>query len=185
VWWFGGGFDLTPYYGYDEDAIDWHCAAKQALDPFDPALYPRMKADCDSYFYLKHRQECRGVGGVFYDDMNQGGYERCEAIAQAIGESFLSTYFTLVERRHEQAYGEREKRFQQIRRGRYVEFNLLQDRGTLYGIQAGARVESVLASMPPSVQWTYDRKDEPGTAEAALSERYLVPQDWAALSPRS
>ncbi|MEC7242361.1 MAG: oxygen-dependent coproporphyrinogen oxidase [Myxococcota bacterium] len=178
-WWFGGGFDLTPIYGVDADAIRWHQAARDALQPFGEQVYPEMKAACDEYFYLRHRQEPRGIGGVFYDDLNSGGFERCRDLSMAVGEAFLGTYFAIVRERSTVPYGESERRFQLERRGRYVEFNLLQDRGTLYGLQAGARVESVLASMPPTVQWAYDRKEKPGSREAELYTRYLVPRDWA------
>lgn len=178
-WWFGGGFDLTPIYGYDADAIGWHRAAREALAPFGEQVYPAMKASCDDYFYLKHRKEPRGVGGVFYDDLNEGGFARCLSLSMAVGEAFRETYFPIVRKREPTPYGEPERRFQLERRGRYVEFNLLQDRGTLYGLQAGARVESVLASMPPTVQWSYDRKEKPGSREAELYSRYLVPRDWA------
>jgi coproporphyrinogen III oxidase len=178
-WWFGGGFDLTPIYGYDADAIEWHQAAQSAVAPFGESVFPTMKKACDAYFFLDHRQEPRGIGGLFYDDLREGGFERCEALSQAIGQAFLSTYFPIVARRKDTAFGPDERRFQLERRGRYVEFNLLQDRGTLYGLQAGARVESVLASMPPSVQWAYCRNEKRGSREAALYERYLVPRDWA------
>ena len=178
-WWFGGGFDLTPIYGYDADAIGWHQAARDALDPFGNGVYSTMKTACDEYFFLKHRKEPRGIGGVFFDDLNEGGFERCSALSKAVGEAFLNTYFSIVQLRRDTPYGANERRFQLERRGRYVEFNLLQDRGTLYGLQAGARVESVLASMPPSVQWSYDREEKPGSKEAELYSRFLVPQDWA------
>jgi coproporphyrinogen III oxidase len=178
-WWFGGGFDLTPIYGADVDAIEWHQAAKSAVSPFGESVYPEMKKACDAYFFLQHRQEPRGIGGLFYDDLREGGFEQCEALSQAVGEAFFSTYFPIVERRKDTTFGPDERRFQLERRGRYVEFNLLQDRGTLYGLQAGARVESVLASMPPTVQWSYCRKEKPGSKEAELYERYLVPRDWA------
>lgn len=180
-WWFGGGFDLTPIYGVDADAIRWHQAARNALQPFGEEVYPAMKSACDDYFCLRHRKEQRGIGGVFYDDLNEGGYDRCRDLSMAVGEAFLATYFPIVEERVPTPYGENERRFQLERRGRYVEFNLLQDRGTLYGLQAGARVESVLASMPPTVRWAYDRKEKPGSREAELYTRYLIPREWADL----
>lgn len=182
VWWFGGGFDLTPFYGYDQDVIEWHQAARAAVTPFGEQLFSEMKKACDDYFYLNHRKEPRGIGGVFFDDLRAGGFAKCEALTRAVGEAFLSVYFPIVSRRKDTGFGDDERRFQLERRGRYVEFNLLQDRGTLYGIQAGARVESVLASMPPTVQWGYCRKEKPGSREAELYERYLVPRDWADMS---
>jgi len=181
-WWFGGGFDLTPYYGFDVDAIHWHQTARTAVEPFGEDHYPTMKAACDRYFFLPHRGEPRGIGGLFFDDFNDGDFEGCRALVQSVGDAFSAAYFPIVDRRKAQSYGDEQRAFQQVRRGRYVEFNLLQDRGTLYGLQAGARVESVLASMPPSVSWSYCREEKPGSKEAELYERFLVPRDWANLS---
>ena len=178
-WWFGGGFDLTPYYGFDEDAVHWHQTARATVESFGDDHYPRMKEACDRYFFLPHRGEPRGIGGLFFDDFNEGGFEQCKALVQSVGDGFLTAYFPIVDRRVQHSYGSHEREFQQVRRGRYVEFNLLQDRGTLYGLQAGARVESVLASMPPSVSWSYCREEKPGSKEAELYERFLVPRDWA------
>jgi coproporphyrinogen III oxidase len=182
VWWFGGGFDLTPIYGYDEDAVHWHRTARSAVSPFGEGVFKAMKEACDRYFFLDHRQEPRGIGGLFFDDLRQGGFDRCKALTQSVGEAFSQAYFPIVHRRLDEAYGEEERRFQLERRGRYVEFNLLQDRGTLYGLQAGARVESVLASMPPAVRWASSKQEKPGSKEAELYQRYLVPRDWACLS---
>jgi len=179
VWWFGGGMDLTPYYGFEDDAAHFHRTCRDALAPIDATLYPRFKAWCDRYFFLKHRNEPRGVGGVFFDDLNEGGYERAFAITRAVGEAFLAAYVPIVERRRTMAYGERERDFQCYRRGRYVEFNLVFDRGTLFGLQSGGRTESILMSMPPEVKWRYDWQPEPGSPEAALYERFLVARDWA------
>jgi coproporphyrinogen III oxidase len=180
VWWFGGGFDLTPYYGFDEDAVHWHHTARAACDPFGEAVYPRLKRWCDDYFFLRHRAESRGVGGLFFDDLNEGGFERCFALMRSVGDHYLPAYLPIVSRRKGMAYGERERDFQRIRRGRYVEFNLVYDRGTLFGLQSGGRTESVLMSLPPEVSWRYDWHPEPGTWEARLYERYLRPRDWAA-----
>jgi len=179
VWWFGGGFDLTPYYGFEQDAIEWHRTARAACEVHSPDLYPRFKAQCDSYFFLPHRDEPRGIGGLFYDDFDEGGFTRAFALWRSTADAFLQAYSPIVERRRETAWGEREKGFQLYRRGRYVEFNLLQDRGTKFGLQAGARTESVLASMPPEVSWRYDWSPEPGTPEAALYRDFLRPRDWA------
>jgi coproporphyrinogen III oxidase len=178
VWWFGGGFDLTPYYGFDEDAVHWHSTAKAACDRFGPDVHPRFKKWCDEYFYLKHRGEPRGIGGIFFDDLSEWGFERTFAFVQSVGESYVPAYRPILERRKGTPYGERERDFQLYRRGRYAEFNLIYDRGTLFGLQSGARVESVLASLPPHVIWRYDWKPEAGTPEARLYERYLVPRDW-------
>ena len=180
VWWFGGGFDLTPYYPYQEDVIAWHRAARAACLPFGEAVHPRFKRWCDEYFYLPHRDEPRGVGGLFFDDLNEWGFERTFAFVQSVGEQFLTAYPAIVERRQETPYGERERDFQLYRRGRYVEFNLLQDRGTRFGIDSGGRTESILVSLPPLVQWRYDWHPEPGSPEAELYERFLVPRDWLA-----
>ena len=183
VWWFGGGFDLTPYYGFDEDAIHWHRNARDACLPFGEALYPRYKQWCDEYFYLKHRAEPRGIGGIFFDDLNAGGFDHCFAFLRAVGDHYLSGYLPILERRRGLAYGERERAFQKVRRGRYVEFNLVYDRGTLFGLQSGGRTESILMSLPPEVSWRYDWHPEPGSPEAELLERFLVPRDWLAASP--
>ncbi len=181
VWWFGGGYDLTPFYGFDEDVVHWHRTAREALAPAGDDVYARMKTWCDEYFVLKHRNEPRGVGGVFFDDWNEGGFEQAFATMRAVGTSYLPAYMPIVEQRYDTPYGERERDFQLWRRGRYVEFNLVWDRGTLFGLQAGARTESLLASMPPLVTWRYNHHPEPGTPEAELFERYLVPRNWADL----
>ncbi|MGQ9660582.1 MAG: oxygen-dependent coproporphyrinogen oxidase [Thermochromatium sp.] len=185
VWWFGGGFDLTPYYGFEEDVIHWHRNARAACEPFGAELYPRFKAWCDEYFFIKHRQEPRGVGGIFFDDFDQGGFAHAFAFWQGIGDHYLPGYLPIVERRWAMPYGERERAFQKIRRGRYVEFNLIQDRGTLFGLQSGGRTESILVSMPPEVSWRYDHRPEPGTPEAELVERFLVVRDWLSEDLRS
>ena len=179
VWWFGGGMDLTPYYGFEEDARHFHATCKQVLAPYGAELHGRYKEWCDRYFFLKHRNEARGVGGIFYDDLNEGGFERCLALTQSIGDSFLPAYLPLLERRKDIAYGERERDFQCYRRGRYVEFNLVWDRGTLFGLQSGGRTESILMSLPPLVKWRYDWHPEPGSAEEKLYTEFLVPRDWA------
>ncbi len=178
TWWFGGGFDLTPYYGFDEDCVHWHTVARAVCAPYGDDVYPRFKRWCDEYFFLKHRDEPRGIGGLFFDDLNQWGFERTFAFTRAVGESFLEAYLPIVERRRAIAYGERERAFQAIRRGRYVEFNLVWDRGTLFGLQSGGRTESILMSLPPHVAWRYDWRPEPGTPEAELTERFLVAKDW-------
>jgi coproporphyrinogen III oxidase len=178
VWWFGGGMDLTPYYGFEEDAQHFHRTCKAALDPFDAALYPRLKAWCDRYFFLKHRNEPRGIGGIFFDDLNEGGFERCFAVTRAVGDAFLDAYRPVIERRRDAAYGERERDFQLYRRGRYVEFNLVFDRGTLFGLQSGGRTESILMSMPPLVKWRYDWAPQPGSPEARLYTDFLRAREW-------
>ena len=178
VWWFGGGFDLTPYYGDDDDCIHWHQTARAACEPFGADVYPRYKQWCDEYFFLKHRNEARGIGGLFFDDLNAGGFESSFAFMQSVGDHFIPAYTPIVERRKNTAYGERERDFQLYRRGRYVEFNLVYDRGTLFGLQSGGRTESILMSLPPLVKWRYGWSPEAGTAEAHLYERYLKPQDW-------
>lgn len=178
VWWFGGGYDLTPYYGFDEDCQHWHQVAKDACDPFGDHVYPRFKKWCDDYFYLKHRQEPRGIGGLFFDDLNDWGFERCFEFLKSVGDSYLKAYLPIVQRRKQLSYGERERDFQLYRRGRYVEFNLVYDRGTLFGLQSGGRTESILMSLPPEVRWRYNYRPESGTEEARLYERYLVPCDW-------
>jgi coproporphyrinogen III oxidase len=179
VWWFGGGFDLTPYYGFEDDAVHWHRTAREACSPFGPNIYPRYKTWCDEYFFLRHRGEPRGIGGIFFDDLNEWGFERCFAFLQSVGDHFLAAYLPIVQRRKDTSYGERERDFQLYRRGRYVEFNLVWDRGTLFGLQSGGRTESILMSLPPLVRWRYDWQPEPGTPEARLYERFLVPRDWA------
>lgn len=178
VCWFGGGMDLTPYYGFDEDARHFHGVCKQALAPFGDDKYPRFKTWCDTYFYLKHRQEPRGVGGVFFDDFSELGFERSLAMMQAVGSSLLDAYLPIVARRADTPYGEREREFQLYRRGRYVEFNLVWDRGTHFGLQSGGRTESILMSMPPHASWSYDRREEPGSAEDRLYRHFLVPREW-------
>ncbi len=179
-WWFGGGFDLTPYYGFDEDCVHWHRNAREACEPFGEDLYRGMKRDCDAYFYLPHRREARGIGGVFFDDMDYWDFEGTFAFLRSVGDRFLPGYLPILRRRKGTEYGERERAFQLQRRGRYVEFNLLYDRGTRYGLQSGRRIESVLASMPPLVSFVYDWTPEPGSPEAALLERFLQPRDWLA-----
>jgi len=180
VWWFGGGMDLTPSYGYDEDARHFHGTCRDALAPFGDDLYPRFKRACDDYFLLKHRGEPRGIGGIFYDDLADGGFDRCFRIMRAVGDGFLVAYRPILERRKDTPYGERERDFQAYRRSRYVEFNLVWDRGTLFGLQSGGRTEAILLSMPPLARWRYDWHPAPGTPEAALTERYLVARDWLA-----
>ncbi len=177
VWWFGGGYDLTPYYPYMEDVVSWHKSARKTCRPFGDDVYPRYKQWCDDYFYLKHRNETRGVGGLFFDDLNEWGFERSFDFMQAIGNSYLPAYLGIVERRKQIAYTDRERAFQLYRRGRYVEFNLVYDRGTLFGLQSGGRTESILMSLPPVVNWRYNYQPEAGSAEAELDE-YLVPRDW-------
>ena len=178
TWYFGGGFDLTPYYGFDEDAVHWHRQAADACAPFGEDLYPRLKKWCDDYFYLDHRQEHRGIGGVFFDDWTEGGFGGAFALTRSIGDHFLPAYEPILARRKEMAHGERERDFQLYRRGRYAEFNLAIDRGTRYGLQSGRRVESVLASLPPLVTWKYAWSPKPGTPEADLYERFIQPRDW-------
>lgn len=179
VWWFGGGYDLTPYYGFSEDCKHWHQTAKNACDPFGKEVYPRYKKWCDEYFYLKHRNEPRGVGGLFFDDLNEWPFERCFEFMQSVGNSYLDAYLPILQRRKTVAFNEQHKRFQQYRRGRYVEFNLVYDRGTLFGLQSGGRTESILMSLPPVVRWDYNWHPEPGTEEARLYEEFLVPKNWA------
>ncbi len=178
VWWFGGGFDLTPYYAFEEDIIHWHRAAKSACDPFGDDLYDRYKKWCDDYFYLKHRKETRGVGGLFFDDVNELGFDRSFEFVRAAGDSFLPAYRPIVKKRKDHPYGERQREFQLYRRGRYVEFNLIYDRGTIFGLQSGGRTESILMSLPPRVRWEYDWHPEAGSAEAKLYTDYLHPRDW-------
>ena len=178
VWWFGGGFDLTPFYPVEADVVFWHQVAKDCCDRFDTAYYPKYKKWCDEYFYLKHRNETRGVGGLFFDDLNEPGFEQSFAFMAAVGEAFTKAYLPIVERNKNKTYTEAERQFQLYRRGRYVEFNLVFDRGTLFGLQSGGRTESILMSMPPLVRWQYGYQPEAGSAEAKLYERYLQPQDW-------
>ncbi len=178
VWYFGGGFDLTPCYGFREDVRHWHEQALAACEPFGADLYPRLKQWCDEYFYLHHRNEPRGVGGLFFDDWTEGGFDEAFAFTRSVGEHFLPAYQPLLERRKDMPYGERERAFQLYRRGRYAEFNLAIDRGTRYGIQSGRRIESVLASLPPLAAWHYDWKPEPDSPEAELVDYYLKPRDW-------
>jgi coproporphyrinogen III oxidase len=180
VTWFGGGMDLTPYYGFEEDAVHFHRVCRDALAPFGTDLYPRFKQWCDEYFFLKHRNEPRGIGGVFFDDFSELGFERSFAMQRALGDAFLAAYLPIVRRRRDMPYGEGERDFQAVRRGRYVEFNLVWDRGTLFGLQSGGRTESILMSLPPLVKWRYDSKPEPGSAEARLYSDFLRPRDWAA-----
>ena len=179
VWWFGGGMDLTPYYPFEEDCAHFHRVQRQALDAHDPALYPRFKAACDAYFFLKHRGEPRGIGGTFFDDFHANGFDRSFAVQRALGDAFLPAYVPILERRRNTPYGERERDFQAYRRGRYVEFNLVWDRGTLFGLQSGGRTESILMSLPPTVAWRYDWKPAPGSPEAKLHDVLLPPRDWA------
>ena len=178
IWWFGGGFDLTPYYGNDEDVIHWHSVARDACTPFGEDVYPRFKQWCDDYFFLKHRNEPRGVGGLFFDDLNSWDFDTCFAFMRSVGDAYLPAYLPIVQRRRDMEYGERERNFQLYRRGRYVEFNLVYDRGTILGLQTGGRTESILMSLPPLVRWQYDWQPEPGTPEAVLYARYLKPRDW-------
>lgn len=178
VWWFGGGMDLTPTYGFGEDARHFHATCKATLDPFGADLHTRYKTWCDRYFFLKHRNEPRGIGGIFFDDLCAGGFERCFALIQSVGDSFLGAYLPILERRRDIAYAERERDFQAYRRGRYVEFNLVYDRGTLFGLQSGGRTESILMSLPPQVKWRYDWHPEPGSAEEKLTTDFLIARDW-------
>jgi coproporphyrinogen III oxidase len=179
VWWFGGGFDLTPYYGFEEDAVHWHRTARAACAPFGEDVYPKYKRWCDEYFFLRHRGEPRGIGGIFFDDLSDGGFERCFAFQRSVGDHLLPAYLPILRRRKDTPYGERERDFQLYRRGRYVEFNLVWDRGTLFGLQTGGRTESILMSLPPLVRWRYNWRPEPGTPEARLYQDFLRPRDWA------
>ncbi|MDP2640613.1 MAG: oxygen-dependent coproporphyrinogen oxidase [Betaproteobacteria bacterium] len=178
AWWFGGGMDLTPYYGFAEDAQHFHRSCKLALDPFGAGRHAQFKAWCDRYFFLKHRNEPRGVGGIFFDDFNQPDFDACFALTQSVGDHFIDAYRPIILRRKDTPYGERERDFQAYRRGRYVEFNLVYDRGTLFGLQSGGRTEAILMSLPPLAKWRYDWKPEPGSAEAALYSDFLVARDW-------
>ena len=182
IWWFGGGFDLTPYYGQRADAIHWHRTARAACEPFGEALYPKLKQICDEYFYLPHRGEPRGIGGIFFDDYADGGFEQAFAFMQSVGDHFLPAYQPIVARRKDTPHTEAERQFQLYRRGRYVEFNLVYDRGTLFGLQSKGRTESILMSLPPLVRWDYDWHPTPGSPEAELYEIFLKPQDWANFS---
>lgn len=179
VWWFGGGYDLTPYYGNIEDCQHWHQTAKLACDPFGEEVYPRLKQWCDEYFFIKHRNEPRGVGGLFFDDYNQPGFEQSFGLMRSVGDSYLEAYLPIIQRRKRMPWSERERQFQLYRRGRYVEFNLVYDRGTLFGLQTGGRTESILMSLPPLVRWEYDWQPEEGSAEADLYNVYLQPRTWA------
>ena len=178
AWWFGGGMDLTPYYGYAEDAQHFHRSCKLALDPFGASRHAQFKAWCDRYFFLKHRNEPRGVGGIFFDDLNQPDFDQCFALTQSVGDHFIDAYRPIILRRKDTPYGERERDFQAYRRGRYVEFNLVYDRGTLFGLQSGGRTEAILMSLPPVVKWRYDWKPEAGSAEAKLYSDFLIARDW-------
>jgi coproporphyrinogen III oxidase len=178
IWWFGGGMDLTPYYGFEEDARHFHATCKAALDRFGAEHYPRFKKWCDDYFFIHHRREPRGVGGIFFDDLNAGGFEHCFALTASVGDHFLPAYVPIVERRRDRPYGDRERDFQAYRRGRYVEFNLVYDRGTVFGLQSGGRTESILMSLPPVVKWRYDWKPDAGSPEAKLYTDFLKPRDW-------
>jgi coproporphyrinogen III oxidase len=179
-WWFGGGWDLTPYYGFEEDAARWHRAARASVEPFGETLHARFKKACDDYFFLKHRGEQRGIGGMFFDDFSELGFERSFELMRSVGDAFLPAYREIVARRKAEAFGEREREHQLRRRGRYVEFNLLQDRGTLFGLQSGGRTESILMSLPPAVRWDYGAAPQPGSPEARLTDYFLKPRDWLA-----
>jgi len=178
LWWFGGGFDLTPYYGFEEDARHWHSVASAACREFGQDVYPTFKKWCDDYFFLRHREEARGIGGIFFDDLNEWGFDRCFQFLRSVGDHYILAYRPIVERRKDMVYTDQQKEFQLYRRGRYVEFNLVYDRGTLFGLQSGGRVESILMSLPPRVQWQYNRKEEPGSKEARLVEEFLTPREW-------
>lgn len=179
AWWFGGGYDLTPYYGIEEDCVHWHQQAKNACQPFGEEYYPRFKKQCDDYFQIKHRQEPRGIGGLFFDDFNELGFERSFAFVQSMATSYLDAYLPIVERRKDRSYTEANRQFQEYRRGRYAEFNLVYDRGTLFGLQSGVgRIESILMSLPPVVRWIYDFKAEKGSEEDKLTSEFLKPRDW-------
>ena len=180
VWWFGGGFDLTRYYPFHEDVVHWHTTAKEACDPFGEDVYPRYKKWCDEYFFLKHRDETRGVGGLFFDDLNEPDFAKAFELTRSVGDRFLPAYLPIVRKRKDREYGEREREFQLYRRGRYVEFNLIYDRGTLFGLQSGGRTESILMSLPPQVRWEYNWHPEAGSPEADLYDNYLRPRDWLA-----
>ena len=181
IWWFGGGMDLTPYYGFEEDAVHFHRTCRDALAPFGADLYPSFKKECDEYFFLKHRSEPRGIGGVFFDDFNKLGFDNSFAMLKAVGDGFINAYLPIVQRRKDITYGERERDFQAYRRGRYVEFNLVFDRGTLFGLQSNGRTESILLSMPPIVKWRYDWKPETGSPEAKLYTDFLIGKNWLSI----
>ena len=185
VWWFGGGYDLTPFYPFAEDCEHWHRVARDACAPFGDEVYSRYKRWCDEYFYLRHRDETRGVGGLFFDDLNEWEFEQCFAFVRSVGDSYLRAYRPIVQRRKSTGYGEREREFQLYRRGRYAEFNLVYDRGTIFGLQSGGRTESILMSLPPLARWSYDWSPEPGSAEAELYEHYLQPRDWLGMESPS
>jgi len=182
IWWFGGGFDLTPYYGFEEDCIAWHQHAQHTLNQFDPSFYAKFKHWCDDYFYIKHRQEHRGIGGIFFDDFNELGFDQSFAMTQAVGQAFIDSYIPILRQRKDTLFEDRQRQFQLYRRGRYVEFNLVYDRGTLFGLQSNGRTESILISMPPMVSWKYDWSPEPETEEIKLYERFLPPKDWVNLN---
>jgi coproporphyrinogen III oxidase len=178
IWWFGGGFDLTPFYPFREDVIHWHRTARAACEPFGHDVYPTYKQWCDEYFFLPHRDETRGVGGLFFDDLNEWEFYKCFAFMQSVGNHYIDAYLPIVQKRKNTPYSDRERDFQLYRRGRYVEFNLVYDRGTLFGLQSGGRTESILMSMPPVARWKYNWEPEPGSPEAILYESYLKPQNW-------
>ncbi len=178
IWWFGGGFDLTPFYGFDEDAVHWHTTAKKVCLPFGEKVYSKYKKWCDDYFYLEHRNEQRGIGGLFFDDLNEGGFDRCFEFMKSVGNHFTDAYLPIVIKRKDTPYGKKERNFQLYRRGRYVEFNLIYDRGTLFGLQSGGRTESILMSMPPEVKWSYQLQVEKDSEEGKLYNHYLKPKEW-------
>ena len=178
VWWFGGGFDLTPFYGFEEDVVHWHQTAKTACDPFGEGLYAEFKRWCDDYFYIKHRDEPRGVGGLFFDDLNRFDFETSFALMRSVGDAYIPAYRPIMARRKDHEYGDRERQFQLYRRGRYVEFNLVYDRGTIFGLQSGGRTESILMSLPPLVRWDYDWHPEPGSPESELYDKFLIKREW-------
>ncbi len=178
IWWFGGGFDLTPYYAFHEDVLEWHKTARAACQPFGDEVYANYKKWCDEYFFLTHRNETRGVGGLFFDDLNEGGFEQCFAFLQSVGNHYIQAYLPIVQKRKATPYGDRERNFQLYRRGRYVEFNLIYDRGTLFGLQSGGRTESIMMSMPPTANWHYNWQPAEGTPESELYVEYLHPRDW-------
>ena len=178
IWWFGGGFDLTPFYGFDEDTVHWHTTAKKACLPFGEKVYSKYKKWCDDYFYLEHRNEQRGIGGLFFDDLNEGGFDRCFEFMKSVGNHFTEAYLPIIIKRKDTPYGEKERNFQLYRRGRYVEFNLIYDRGTLFGLQSGGRTESILMSMPPEVKWSYQLQVEKDSEEGKLYNHYLKPKEW-------
>ncbi|MFJ5446185.1 oxygen-dependent coproporphyrinogen oxidase [Methylobacillus methanolivorans] len=185
IWWFGGGMDLTPYYGFEEDAVHFHRTCRDAVAPFGDDYYDRFKKECDEYFYLKHRKEARGIGGIFFDDFSELGFEQSFAFQRSVGDAFINAYLPIVQRRKDTPYGERERDFQAYRRGRYVEFNLIYDRGTIFGLQSNGRTESILLSMPPIVKWRYDWEPEAGSAEAKLYTDFITGRDWLAESTQA